>query len=605
MILQSLYQRYIDMSKIAMIDKYYYTTERISFVLEISLDGRLLNILDVRDTEGNHLIPIKMSVPQHVSRSSNVKPYFLCDTLEYLLGYRPSKSTNSREKFESSKLLHFEALSGTLDEEAQAIIRFYQNWDINKVTENPIVRSMEKILNESLIAVMKVEGSDHYLHDKPIIYEKWVEYLKKHIKKTSKSGQCLITGEYSNEIARIHNLPIKGIKNGHLSGTSLVCFNQDSFNSYGKEQAFNAPTSYKAVFGYITALNQLLDSENNCIHHIGDMTTVFWSRINLIEKEQEYASYFRSLIVEDKQKRVNQDNLLRGLFERIRNGAKITEEMKKSLKIPFYVMGLSPNKKRAFIRFFWEGSIEKLLDKCSQHAKDLDIDGYMNAEKSVPTITKILLETESKEKKINKDFWRSTASLEAQMLSSILEGSLYPFSLFAKIINRAKADRNVNHIKAAFIKAYLSRYARIYKKPLLQEVTTMALNEQTRDIPYRLGRLFAVLEKAQAEYVGGKDKLNRTIKDSFFSSAVTTPGSVFPSLIVKGNHHMSQSTFGFLRDRNIQEILEDVDNFPARLNTQQQGVFILGYYHQKQHMYKKGEKADDNSKDVSTDREAI
>ncbi|QDX90933.1 type I-C CRISPR-associated protein Cas8c/Csd1 (plasmid) [Brevibacillus laterosporus] len=601
MILQSLYQHYIDMSKMSMIDKYYYSTEKVSFVLEISLDGGLLNILDVRDMERNHLIPIKMSVPQHVGRSSNVKPYFLCDTLEYLLGYIPPKSINSREKFEGCKLLHFEVLSRTLDEEAQAVIRFYQNWDINQVTENPIVRSITNILNESGLAVIKVEGSDHYLHDKPIIYEKWIEYQKKLIKKTSKAGQCLVTGEYSEEIARIHDLPIKGIKNAHSTGASLVCFNQDSFKSYGKDQGFNAPTSYKAVFGYTTALNQLLNSENNCIHHIGDMTTVFWSRTNHIEKEQEHASFFRSLIVEDKHEGSDQDKSLKDLFERIRKGSEITEEMKTSLKIPFYVMGLSPNKKRVFIRFFWQGSIEKLLDKCSQHANDLEIDGYMNIEKSVPTITTILLETVSKEKKVNKEFWKSIASLEGQLLSSILEGTLYPFSLFAAIVNRIKADQNVNSTKAAIIKAYLSRYARIYKKRLLQEVTTVALNEQTRDIPYRLGRLFAVLEKAQADAVGGKNKLNRTIKDRFFSSAVTTPGIVFPSLIVTANYHMSESTYGFLRERNIEEILEDVNNFPSHLNSQQQGVFILGYYHQKQHMYKKGEKVDDNSKNVPTD----
>ncbi|AYB41777.1 type I-C CRISPR-associated protein Cas8c/Csd1 (plasmid) [Brevibacillus laterosporus] len=601
MILQSLYQRYIDMSKMSMIDKYYYSTERISFVLEISLDGRLLNILDVRDMERNHLIPIKMSVPQHVGRSSNVKPYFLCDTLEYLLGYIPPKSTNSKEKFESCKLLHFEILSGTFDEEAQAVIQFYQQWDINQITENPIVQSMTKILNESGIAVVKVEGSNHYLHDKPIIYEKWIEYQQKLIKETSKVGQCLVTGEYSEEIARIHDLPIKGIKNAHSTGASLVCFNQDSFKSYGKDQGFNAPTSYKAVFGYTTALNQLLDSENNCIHHIGDMTTVFWSRTNHIEKEQEHACFFRSFIVENKQERSDQDKSLKYLFERIRKGAEITEEMKTALKIPFFVMGLSPNKKRVFIRFFWQGSIEKLLDKCSQHANDLEIDEYINTEKSLPTITNILLETVSKDKKINKDFWKSVSSLEGQLLSSILEGSLYPFSLFAAIVNRINVDRNVNSTKAAIIKAYLLRYARIYNKPLLQEVTTVALNEQTRDIPYRLGRLFAVLEKAQAEAVGGKEKLNRTVKDRYFSSAVRTPGIVFPSLIITADYHMSESTFGFLRERNIQEILEEVDKFPTHLNLQQQGVFILGYYHQKQHMYKKGEKANDNSKNVPTD----
>ena len=114
----------------------------------------------------------------------------------------------------------------------------------------------------------------------------------------------------------------------------------------------------------------------------------------------------------------------------------------------------------------------------------------------------------------------------------------------------------------------------------------MSLNEQSAIPAYVLGRLFAVLEKVQQEAIGN---VNASIKDRYFTSACASPASVFPVLLRLTQHHISKAEFGYVSDRRIQEILNllDVEKnpIPARLALDEQGIFVLGYYHQRAAFY--------------------
>ena len=66
-------------------------------------------------------------------------------------------------------------------------------------------------------------------------------------------GICLVTGQKSS-ISRLHST----IKLTKDTGP-LVSFKTDrGFDSYGKEQGFNAPIGKNAEFAYTTALNAML-----------------------------------------------------------------------------------------------------------------------------------------------------------------------------------------------------------------------------------------------------------------------------------------------------------------------------------------------------------
>ncbi|MFQ8843280.1 MAG: type I-C CRISPR-associated protein Cas8c/Csd1 [Clostridium fessum] len=56
----------------------------------------------------------------------------------------------------------------------------------------------------------------------------------------------------------------------------MVSFNAPAFESYGKEQSYNAPVGKYAEFAYTTALNYLL-SQRNYTFQLGDTMVVYWA----------------------------------------------------------------------------------------------------------------------------------------------------------------------------------------------------------------------------------------------------------------------------------------------------------------------------------------
>ena len=106
---------------------------------------------------------------------------------------------------------------------------------------------------------------------------------------------------------------------------------------------------------------------------------------------------------------------------------------------------------------------------------------------------------------------------------------------------------------------------------------------------YRLGRLFAALEKIQEEASPG---LNATIRERYYGAASSTPVAVFTTLLRLKNHHLAKLTnrgraFNF--ERLLGEIMGGLNDFPKHLSLPEQGHFALGYYHQRQDFFSKYE----------------
>jgi CRISPR-associated protein Csd1 len=210
------------------------------------------------------------------------------------------------------------------------------------------------------------------------------------------------------------------------------------------------------------------------------------------------------------------------------------------------------------------------------------------SQRAYPTPYDLLIEMASR-----RDMDRLPDALTGGLMRAILTGALYPEGAYAAVLERIRAggekDRNgnplnpVNYARASMIKAALVRKARILNNSE-EECLTMSLNTSATDIGYRLGRLFAVLEKAQQDANPG---INTTIRDSYFATASASPGAVFPILIRLAQHHIRKSDFGFVSDLRIQDVLSGVETFPPRLDVDEQGRFILGYYHQRQDLYTK------------------
>lgn len=121
----------------------------------------------------------------------------------------------------------------------------------------------------------------------------------------------------------------------------------------------------------------------------------------------------------------------------------------------------------------------------------------------------------------------------------------------------------------------------------------MALNEENTNEGYLLGRLFAILEKAQSDAVKG---VNSTIRDRYMSAAASTPERVFPQLMRLAQHHISKSDYGVSTDRKIEDVIAILGDkgFPKTLSYDDQGMFYIGYYQQKRALYTGGKNRDAN-----------
>ena len=104
---------------------------------------------------------------------------------------------------------------------------------------------------------------------------------------------------------------------------------------------------------------------------------------------------------------------------------------------------------------------------------------------------------------------------------------------------------------------------------------------QQSDLAYRLGRLFAVLERIQQQAMPG---INATIRDRYYGAASTTPVAVFTTLLRLKNAHLKKLADGPTAyfERLIGEVVEPMNEFPRQLALPDQGRFALGYYHQLQ-----------------------
>lgn len=168
--------------------------------------------------------------------------------------------------------------------------------------------------------------------------------------------------------------------------------------------------------------------------------------------------------------------------------------------------------------------------------------------------------------------------LGGDIMRAILEGTPYPTTWLNLALNRAKAERNITHARAAAIKACLNRFS------LQQEEVTVSLDKTNRNPGYVLRRLFSVLERVQEQANPG---INATIRDRFYSSASTMPVAAFPFLMKLKNHHLAKLQYKSFFEKMIGEITESISDFPAHLDLADQGRFAIGYYHQRQAFFTK------------------
>ncbi|NLA58579.1 MAG: type I-C CRISPR-associated protein Cas8c/Csd1 [Firmicutes bacterium] len=567
-----------------------YSVAKVYFAFNLSENGDLLDVIPLGEQKGKRIIPMEIKVPEQEKRTSGIRPNFLCDGSSYFIGAdKKNNPSRARQSFEASRELHLSILEKVDDPGARAVCMFFENWSPENNSEHPVLKdALDDVLDGGNI-VFRLNGEPGYIHERPKVRAAWLEYKRR--TRSDIVGQCLVTGEIG-PIARLHP-NIKGVRGAQSSGASLVSFNLNAFTSYGKEQGFNAPVSEEVAFGYTTALNYLLASRQYSVQLEPSTTAVFWSERGADSLEHNLLAQLlfatngedSDTAANDRQIDLQTTKLIQDILIRVRAGVpQDFEKLNLDLDSRFYILGLSPNASRLAVRFRHVDSFGASLRRVLQHHEDMEIERPRGVpEIAILSVNRILRETAPP-----SDRERTPPPvLTGGLMRAILQGPPYPQSLYSAIISRIRADRRINFVRAATIKACLLRRQRFTTLPDENQREgvriTVSLNKESTDIAYLLGRLFAVLEKAQQE---ASPNLNTTIRDRFFGSASATPSAVFPQLLRLAQHHIAKAEYGASLDRRIGEIMGKIDVFPSHLSLSEQGMFMLGYYHQREAFYK-------------------
>jgi CRISPR-associated protein Csd1 len=562
-----------------------YSDEKIGYVLLISREGELVDVVPNMDTSGKKPVPRQISVPRPEKRTSGIQPNFLWDKSAYVLGVQANpdkKSTEevpwlkSQETFEAFKAYHQEALAESDDEGVQALLRFLENWLPEQIDQKPAAHDL---LNANL--VFQLDGDRCYLHDRAAIKQIWTHLLDE--SNQSEESTCLVTGA-EEKIARLHP-SIKGVYGGQSSGGSIVSFNSESYESYGKTQGENAPVSELAAFKYTTALNYLLNRDNKHCFSVADASTVFWA----VAKDQSQAQKAESLFGMIMNPGTDDDSeatQLRPLVEQLSKGRPLQDiapDIDPDTR--FYVLGLAPNAARLSIRYWLDTSFGELQQRLAQHYADLALEPL--PWKTPPSIWRLLIQLAPNREGQKAKSEEIPSHLAGELMRSVLTGTPYPRSMIAQLLIRIRSDGHINALRVAMVKAVLQRE---FRKGLTKEEVPMSLDIENTNEAYLLGRLFAVLERIQSSAI---KEANATITDRYFASASTVPFSVFPRLLAGSKNHLAKIRkdkpgYAVNLDKDMTHIIAKLpSNFCKHLSIEDQGKFTIGYYQQREHDFTK------------------
>ena len=451
----------------------------------------------------------------------------------------------------------------------QAVLQFYQKEEYIKVTTLENWMDCAGVNGANLTFQIEGENRPVLSITSVTLYQKEQALLPD--SKDEKTALCLITGN-QDYIERLHSsTPLVG---GQATG-KLVGFQKNSgFDSYGKEQAFNAPVGRYAQKAYTTALNTLTKRVNNRVF-ISDTTVIFWAEEpNVVEKTMAF------VLIKPKDDPDKGVQAVKQLYESIHSGKIAAEESKH-----FYVLGLAPNAARIAVRYWLTGTVAEFAKHIEQHFNDLEIVRDKDAPEFF-ALSSMLSHTALDYKMSNV-----APNVAAQVTEAVLKGTPYPKTLLHSTIRRIRAEQHITRVRAAIIKACVNRFNRFHHKN--EEEITVSLNKTNNNPAYLLGRLFAVLERVQWKALGIE-----TIRERYYGAFSTTPVTVYPQLMKLKNHHLSKMDSGKNFFENlIGEIIDGLDGsgiIPRQFSLEEQGRFAVGYYHQRQDLKFKGKNSDNN-----------
>jgi len=542
-----LLQRLVEYSHRLRLPPSLYAPVQIHRLIDLRLDGVPQGMVDLREGEGKRKQGKLYPAPSLGNlRTSKIAPILLCDNGGYVLGKvaEGKKSERVYEQHQAFKQLVQECATQLELPEVQAVAAFYENHfsalqipDDYDATEN---------------ITFRVNGQ--WLIDLPQVAQFWAEYAARTHEITGEPAECMVCGE-TKPATRIHLVPTKGIPGGQSSGMALISVNSDAFESYGLKSGFVSPLCLDCSERALKALDALIRDERTHLT-LGNLVYCFWTRI---ESEFTPISFLDD----------PDPGAVKSLLKSVKTGklsAPVSEPN-------FYAVALSPNSARVVVRSYLELTVPEVQRNLAQW---FEWQRLMRDPVSGDTPLGVF--------RLAVSLYREAKDMPPRVPETLMRcaftGAPLPNSLLQVAVQRNRAEQGVRYERAKLIKAVLAS-----QDTQLKEALTM-LNRELNDPAYKCGRLLAVIERIQGAALNNP---NATLTDKYYGSASTAPASVFGVLLRMTQPHLSKlrkqrEGVAIWLERELHNAMPD--RFPATLSLKEQGLFALGYYHQRSEFFK-------------------
>ena len=581
-----------------------YEPKPVAWLVRVSEQGKLLGIQGTHEVsaiqEGkkkSKRIAKQFFVPREKPPTMNDRAFLLFNKAEYVFGIDPQRERDTvklQNRFRLFREKVKDCLAATGDDGVRAVYTFLE--DLAAARQS--VALPDDCAPNDLFAFVFAPDIDCLVSDRPKVREYWIASRKERGSDGSEEHRCLVSGaKFSGEV---ENFPlIEKIPGANPARIGLVSFNSSAFESYGWKGNDNASVSREAAEACATALNRLLHPAypikdgltlpRRNLKLSSDTVVCYWTAE---ASGDNFSSAFGGLL------EANPDDV-KELYHSIWRGKQ--PHMDKEETSAFYALTLSGTQGRAIVRDWFESTVANVVRNLALHFGDLSIVRSSKPDLSLPMT--VLLESLSPQ----GDRDKIPPHLAAQMVEAALHGTPYPFSILQRAVERTRAEigkendkgkeayraRERTDARAALIKAVLNRRKRFSPQTTTYQEVQPDMDPTNTSEGYTLGRLMAVLERIQQEAIGD---VNASVVDRYFSGASANPKTVFVRLLKNSRHHVSKARdddkragFVFRLDKLVDELASQFDpkhnGFPAYLDLDQQGLFVLGYHQMRKWLW--------------------
>jgi CRISPR-associated protein Csd1 len=551
----------------------------VPWLLEISPGGTFLNATQrmTTETRGNKQvqIPMQMSVPRSsVIRVSGEHPLLATDEITYVLGIGPWTPDKKADKAKAKRhhkafvALIGKAAAETGDAALGACICFYENPEqVNKARD-----ALQDVKRGTIVALSVGEP----LVERESVQQFWRKHYQREFDERMKGnkGECLISGNFG-PIARTHER-IKGVVSlgGQAAGVALMSFDKEAFRSYGWKKSRNSPVSPGRALAYVLAINDLLKQDKGRRKDIGGIGFLYWLR---------NAADLDALDLID---RADSEQVKKLLSFDPRSGPDANR---------FYMIAVSANGGRLRVHHWVDVALAEVKENLGNWHEQLRVE-FPWEEPAPVRLLQLLYALDRQGRPDNH--------IVLALLRRAIEGLPLGYSVLSTALTRLHHPGGIDLKENAGEKKSDPRSLARLRVPI--GLIRMCINDLFRQqggakqmsegldptcpFPaYVCGRLMAEFENLQRS--SSESELNSSILDRYFALASTYPAAAFPMIESLAQEHLRKLRrykpfVAYIIDGRLQELhnlLQPLASgaFPGKLGLDGQGLFALGYYHQK------------------------